>query len=66
MKASVSESPSSEARVEYFKIDNGHILVRITRGNKIVEATISTVPPEEAQTDSSATDAPAAVLEDVR
>jgi hypothetical protein len=60
MKASVSEPPSSEARVEYFKIDNGQILVRITRGTKVVEATISTVPPEETQMDSSAADLPAA------
>lgn len=40
--------PTSESKVQFIKIDDGHVLARITRGNTVVEAIISTVPPESS------------------
>lgn len=38
-----------EPELEFIKIDDGHILVRVTRGDTVTEAIISTVPSEDNQ-----------------
>jgi hypothetical protein len=38
--------PETESKVQFIRIDDGHVLARVTRGNTVVEAIISTVPPE--------------------
>lgn len=40
--------PAGGSKVQFIKIDDGHVLARITRGNTVVEAIISTVPPESS------------------
>jgi hypothetical protein len=35
----------AEPKLEFIKIDDGHILARVTRGDTVAEAIISTVPP---------------------
>jgi hypothetical protein len=38
----------TESKVQFIKIDDGHVLARVTRGATVVEAIISTVPPESS------------------
>jgi hypothetical protein len=53
-----TEVPSGSAKktkqkitsnVQFIKIDDGHILARVTRGETVVEAVISTVPSESSE-----------------
>jgi hypothetical protein len=54
MKALVSSDAAVDPQVEFIKIDDGHILVRTTRGSIVTEAIISTVPPREGRSRRSA------------
>ncbi len=40
--------PETGSKVQFIKIDDGHVLARVTRGSTVVEAIISTVPPESS------------------
>jgi hypothetical protein len=55
MKALANSDAISNPQVEFIKIDDGHILVRTTRGNVVTEAVISTVPPSESRSSRSTT-----------
>ena len=51
--------PKDEPKLEFIKIDDGRILVRVTRGSNVAEAIIHTVPPENYEDDETQSGVPA-------
>jgi hypothetical protein len=54
----IEEAPRSEPKLEFIKIDDGRLLVRVTRGNSVTEAIVHTVPPETHEPDETQLDVP--------
>jgi hypothetical protein len=58
-KATNEASLTDKPTLQFIKIDDGHILARVTRGNSVAEAIIHTVPPENSDDDETRPNTPA-------